>query len=289
MTMKRAKIGDICEIRTPGGLGYVQYTHDQTAGMGELVRVLPGLFEARPTDFTSLARQKELYFVFYTLSYALRAGQGEIVSHQAVPEWARPYPLMRWPGARDKNGKVLAWKIFRAPDRLTLETHRRTPAIRRLTAEQEKLSIHQLWPYAIMVKELARGWTPERAEELRLRDVAEAEQRTIGGDGPQVPENESMRHFIYFPEKSAAEAAAQWFRSQGLAVEVRLGGDGANWLALVKQAPPKRAEEMDGIRAEMEAIAAKLGGQYDGWEIATESNGHDAGGLLARASKTPYP
>lgn len=81
MPGKKAKIGDICEIATPAGLAYVQYTHDGR-GMGQLVRVLPGLFSTRPTDFAELSQQKERYFAFYTLSYALRDHQVEVVSHR---------------------------------------------------------------------------------------------------------------------------------------------------------------------------------------------------------------
>lgn len=41
-TVQQARIGDIVEIKTPAGLGYLQYTHDAGTN-GELVRVLPGL------------------------------------------------------------------------------------------------------------------------------------------------------------------------------------------------------------------------------------------------------
>src|ERR1700731_1908718 len=98
-----AKIGDICEIETPAGLAYVQCTH-VSPDMGALVRVLPGLLKARPIDFEQLAKQKELYFTFYTLNYAIRDHQVTIVSNQPVPEWARS-PLMRWSGLTDETGK----------------------------------------------------------------------------------------------------------------------------------------------------------------------------------------
>jgi hypothetical protein len=108
--------------------------------MGALVRVLPGLFNVRPLDFAELSKKQEAYFVFYTLSYALRDHQAEVVSHQPIPEWAQPYPLMRWPGGRDQSGKVVAWKIVKASDPLTLGSLLRTPITRVLTPEQEKRS-----------------------------------------------------------------------------------------------------------------------------------------------------
>jgi len=111
--------------------------------------VLPGLFSIRPTDFAELAKQRELYFIFYTLKYALRDGQAEVVSNQPVPHWAQPFPLMRWPSAHDRKGRTVAWKLFSASTGLTLDEHQRTPVIRKLTPEQEKLSVLELWPHPV--------------------------------------------------------------------------------------------------------------------------------------------
>src|SRR3974377_1107119 len=110
---KKARIGDIVEVRTPAGSGYVQYTHDAGSN-GELVRVLPGLHENRVSDFAALAQQKELYFVFYIMNYAIRAGQAEVVSNQPVPEWAKAYPTMRHAAAFDDFGRVTRWRIVSA-------------------------------------------------------------------------------------------------------------------------------------------------------------------------------
>ena len=273
---RKATIGDICEINTPAGRAYIQYTHDGR-DMGELVRVLPGLFRARPADFGELAKQRELYFIFYTLNYALRDSQADVVSHQPVPDWAQAYPLMRWPATQDQSGKTVAWKIFSASSGLTIEEHQRTPVLRKLTAEQEKLSIHTLRPHPIMVKELARGWTPERADDLRLQDVAEAEARRanqpLGNESSEHP----MRHYLYFPEKRCAEKAGQRLKNRGFSVEIRRGADGENWLALATSTPPKTGEQMEELRNDMEALAAEFNGEYDGWESAIDLSGPASG------------
>jgi hypothetical protein len=213
MTTKKAKIGDIFEIKTPAGLAYVQYTHDG-GHMGELVRVLPELYPNRLSDFEGMARQKELYFIFYTLNYALRAGQIEIVSHQPIPQWAKPYPMMRHRASIDPSGKAQLWRFVPSSSRLTLEELQRTPLVSELTPEQRNLSIHILRSHPAMVKELARGWTPQRAEELRIRDKAESQTNGAEQVKKKVPEDERMRHYFYFPEKSSAEKAAKWFRAQ---------------------------------------------------------------------------
>ena len=271
MARTKAEIGDISEIKTPRGLAYVQYTHD-SKDMGQLVRVLPGLFNTRPTDFAELAKQNELYFVFYTLNYALLDQQAEVVSHQPLPEWAQSYPLMRWCGARDLSGKAISWKIFSASSSLTVDEHQRTPIIRNLTPEQQKLSIRELWPHPVMVKKLTRSWTPERAEEIRLQDAAKGEQGTVSSI-PEKRVSEPMKHYLYFPKKQSAEEVGRRLRGQGFSVQVGMGAGGKDWLTLAKKAPPKTAEQMDELRDEMQALAEQFDGEYDGWEAAVDSLG----------------
>lgn len=256
---------------TPEGRAYVQYTHDGH-GMGQLVGVLPGLYDARPQDLAKLANQKELYFIFYTLNYALRDHQAEIVSHQPVPDWARPYPLMRW-GLGDISGAMRGWKIFRASDPLTIENHRRTPVLRELNDEQRKLCIHELWPHQIMVKELARGWTPERDEELRLLDMAQADAREKEYRLSGQRREQLIWHFLYFPKKQSAEKAARRLRAGGFSVIVRKGADGKNWLTLASSTPPGTGEQMSELRRKMEALAAESHGEYDGWQLSAGSHG----------------
>src|SRR5260221_6707674 len=109
--MKKPKIGDIYEIKLPKGLAYVQYTHESEV-MGPLVRVLPGVHSDRPHDFFPLAKQKELYFTFFTLAQTLRAKHIEMVSNQPVPEWARQFPTMRKAGGwSNHEGRALNWHI----------------------------------------------------------------------------------------------------------------------------------------------------------------------------------
>jgi len=265
-TAKRARIGDIVEISTPAGLGYVQYTYDAGTN-GELVRVLPGLYENRPSDFAALAREKEVYFIFYIMNYALSTGQAEVVSNQPVPEWAKAPPTMRHAAAFGEFGRVARWRIVSAASQLTPQELIHTPLLAELTPEQKKLSLREIWPHAAMVRELARGWTPERAEELRLQDVAEAEKQTP----LEKRSSEPMKHYLYFPKEPNAEEAGEQLRSRGFSVEVRQGASGEDWLTLATKASPKTGEQMNELRDEMEALAAQFGGEYDGWEAAIDS------------------
>src|SRR5215468_12478447 len=172
---QKAKIGDVFEIKTPAGLAYIQYSHPGR-DMGQLVRVLPGLYSSRP-NLRQLVQQKELYFIFYTLDYAVQARQTEFASNEPIPESAKAYPPMRVPRGSDRSGKTLDWLITDASKALTLDEIPRMLNVTELTPAQKKLSFYRLWPPPVMVRELARGWTPERDEELRLQDVAAAEAK----------------------------------------------------------------------------------------------------------------
>lgn len=256
MRRRATRVGDIVEVKTPKGLAYLQYTHDRK-GMGELVRILPGLFAVRPADFAQLANQRDLYFVFYTLRHALKKRLVEVASHQPIPEWVRQYPLMRWP-ARSQSG-IIGWKIFSAADALTRELHQRTPVIRTLSPQLEELSIHQLWPHPVMVSKLAGGWTPKRAGEFRLRELAKVTNREMSqiSRGP----GRAARHFLYFPNKQDADCAGERLRTCGVSVEIRKSA-GDDWLVL-----GTKDSEAEQAREEMEALAAEFHGEYDGWEM----------------------
>ena len=105
---KKAKFGDIIEIHTPKGSAYLQYTHKDLE-YGDLLRVLPGIFSSVPDSLDGLSKLKELFFVFFPLSFALSKGLVNIVGNTAVPEWAKEKPFMRRAGGRAQDGKVLNW------------------------------------------------------------------------------------------------------------------------------------------------------------------------------------
>jgi len=269
---KKVHIGDIVEISTPAGLGYVQYTHDGDTE-GELVRVLPGLYADRPSDLATLSRQKELYFVFYIMDYAVRAGLTTVVSNQPVPDWAQEPPMMRHPASFPALGRVTRWRIISAASRLTVDELLRTPVVTELTPEQTRLSVREIWPHAAMVKQLARGWTPERAEELHLKDVAEAAGQRKSQAATDDSSYKGMRHFLYFPNKKKALEAGELLHGHGFAVKIGRHPDGEQWGIFATGEAPKTGEQMDDLRDEMETLAVRFGGEYDGWEASLDSLG----------------
>jgi hypothetical protein len=147
----KSKIGDIFEVPTSAGLAYVQYTHTHPE-QGTLIRVLPGIFPARPSDVCALASGDSVFVTFCPIDMGLK--QGWIaVGNCAIPESARPFPLFRYGITSPATKKVAVWKLW---DGEKLER------IGDLTPEQRRLPIFGIFPPSMIAERIAAGWTPER-------------------------------------------------------------------------------------------------------------------------------
>ena len=107
------RIGDVVEIATPKGFAYAQFTH-HIPRKGELVRILPGLYETRPANLAALVQQRERYVTFSMLRAILRDNEATVVAGREVPEMAivgwfpipvrnRPVPLFRTLGGPGRH------------------------------------------------------------------------------------------------------------------------------------------------------------------------------------------
>ncbi len=75
-------------------------------------------------------------------------------------------------------------------------------------------------------------------------------------------------NYLYVPTEPLAQTAGAELRQAGFTVEVRPAATGSNWLALARIDMVPSAENIRLLRARFEALASKLGGEYDGWEAA---------------------
>jgi|SRR6476646_910936 len=75
---------------------------------------------------------------------------------------------------------------------------------------------------------------------------------------------EYIEHFFYFPRSSDAEMAAEQLRTRGWSTKVELGADDRDWLLLATQ-PARGDEDLSDTFPEMEDLAAKFNGIYDGY------------------------
>src|SRR5208283_2406283 len=69
--MRRVRVGDILELRTPRGFAYLQYVGRHA--YGDVIRVLKGFHQQRPADPAALAGGLG-YYTFYPAKVAARRG-----------------------------------------------------------------------------------------------------------------------------------------------------------------------------------------------------------------------
>ena len=101
---------------------------------------------------------------------------------------------------------------------------------------------------------------------LSVEDRAVLEQLRQAGSDLSRPH--PIDHYLYFPKEDAARSAANVLRGEGYRVDVRVGADEVNWLALASHSIVPTPQTIAETTARMEKLAASLGGEYDGWQAA---------------------
>jgi hypothetical protein len=142
--------GDVLEIVTDKGLAYAQCSQLHPM-FGPLLRVLPGFHQVRPTDFSTVVNQRELYHVFILWDSSVDPAIVAIVCRQEVPEQSKTFPLFRDGIADPTTGRVPVWWLW--------DGERSWP-VGELTADQRRLSIRTMWDEVTLASRIARGWTP---------------------------------------------------------------------------------------------------------------------------------
>lgn len=156
VTRKRPKIGDVIEIETNQGLAYFQYTYKyiEPPKYGALIRILPNLFENRPTDFSKLVNEKERFFVFFPLGAACNRNLVKIVANEPIPEESSGLPLMRLSSSyRSKSGSLVEYdcRIWNGKEERN---------VGKLTNKYKHLSLLQIWNDTLLIERIVSGWKP---------------------------------------------------------------------------------------------------------------------------------
>lgn len=151
--MAKVTIGDIYEINTPEGKAYLHYVYGDKS-VGELIRVLPGLYSQRPDDLDKLAASEERFMVYFPLLAALKKKIIEYVDHYNLEGFTKPN-YMR--STHKVRGEFLGWYIID-----TNTWHRQL--VKDLTPEQKRLSPWGIWNDTLLIERLVQGWTLEEWE-----------------------------------------------------------------------------------------------------------------------------
>lgn len=107
---RRLKVGDLLEVPISQGFAYAQITHFHPT-MGELVRVLQGVFPSRPNDFDALAEREHQFVAFIPAKQIVNRKIFEVVSNAPVPPEARTMPLFRG-GNTNREGQISRWWLW---------------------------------------------------------------------------------------------------------------------------------------------------------------------------------
>jgi hypothetical protein len=148
---KKAQVGDIFEIVTPNGRGYIQCI-GRHHSRGELIRVLRPLLEERPPQFGDMTRQPERFLTYFPLTAAKSRGIVQWVGNEDVPPNPRVPPAMRSPGKINPHRRVVeSWWIIEGDREVLVES---------LTDEQKKLSINAVINDTLLIEHLVTDWSP---------------------------------------------------------------------------------------------------------------------------------
>jgi hypothetical protein len=147
---KKLQVGDIIEISTAKGLSYSQVSHNH-ARYGALLRVLPGFFKSRPSDFVKLAGEPETFVTFFPLQAAVNRRIFDLVGRCPVPDFAKPFPLFRTGVEDPATLKVKVWWLWDGEKEWKVGD---------ITPEQRKLPLRGIWNDTLLIERIESGWTP---------------------------------------------------------------------------------------------------------------------------------
>lgn len=154
MTLPRIKYGDVFEIATSKGFGYFQCVKETPKTECEVIRILPGTYEnVEEANLANLVNEKELYFIQFTLKYAVKKkcikliGNFKVPEQVVVPKYYRDRHIVR--------GEFINWHIT---DSETLKIR----SVKDLSEEEKKLSQSGIWNDTLLSERMAAGWTLDK-------------------------------------------------------------------------------------------------------------------------------
>lgn len=147
--MARIKIGDVFEISTPKGKAYLQYVYKHET-IGELIRILDGLYVDGCERLDELVENKELYFIHFPLGAAYKRrivnkiGNYLLPTNFKLPRKFRDDHIVR--------GEFICWHI------VDYDSWQRE-SVKELSEEQKKLSPLGTWNDTLLIEKLVDDWT----------------------------------------------------------------------------------------------------------------------------------
>ena len=148
--MVAIKIGDVFEVNTSKGKAYIHYVCNDKE-IGELIRVLPGLFTEDLINLEELVSLKERYCVYFPLSFGYKKGLIKRVDNFSIEKYEKPQ-FMR--SEHNIRGEFLGWHI------VSTDSWERK-LVKELTEEQKKYSPWGVWNDTLLIERLENDWKLE--------------------------------------------------------------------------------------------------------------------------------
>jgi len=153
--MVKAKIGDIIEIKCPNNLYYAQYTHKAPMD-GDLIQITDKGFEKRPDSLEYILSCDIRIITFTGLSVLLQEEEFEVIGNAPAPDERKNMPVFRVAGHITKEGVVTGWKFWDGGDSWPEKY------VKKLTKEQQKLPVREIWSIDVLLKRIESGWTHDK-------------------------------------------------------------------------------------------------------------------------------
>jgi len=83
--------------------------------------------------------------------------------------------------------------------------------------------------------------------------------------GSDLTKPHAVEFFLYLPHEARAREAAKELEGRGYATKVDPATLGKDWLCLATRSLVPTMEALLEARTQFEALAVRLGGEYDGW------------------------
>jgi hypothetical protein len=239
----------VVEIETPKGFAYAQRTHNHPTH-GDLIRVLPGLVDARPSSLDSLVAGPTQFVSFYALDPAIREGWVDVVGTATIPDSGRQFPTFRNRVRDPRTGRIEGWWLWDG---------RREWSTDSLTDDQLDLPLEGVINHPMLVSRVLECWTPRR--DTSGPQPAGSMERS-SDETPGEPRGR-IRHFLYFNKADHGDQAKRDLESEGFDVDLRRAPDGEDWRLVVSTQNP---DDLEAVRRRLEQVAKDRKGEYDGWE-----------------------
>ncbi|MAZ20245.1 hypothetical protein [Roseovarius sp.] len=148
---KRAKIGDVIQILTSGGVAYGQFTHKH-GRFGPLLSVFDGFYAKAPDNFSQVVAERPNFNTFFPLQPALNEGLLSVVANVPVAASNSEFPKFRT-RVVTPDGQCGPWWIWDGENEEMLE--------RELTPSEMRYSLRGIISAPLLLERIEQGYRPE--------------------------------------------------------------------------------------------------------------------------------